>query len=97
MVVEGQRRAHLLDASAFEHDDAVGQSHGFDLIVSHVKDRRLELLMKLSDRDAHGPAQLGVKVREWLVEEKDFRIAHDRATDRHALPLTAGKRCWFTR
>ena len=41
--------------------------------------------------DAHLHAQLGVEVGERLVEEEDIRLAHDRASDRHALPLAARK------
>ena len=45
----------------------------------------------LLDLDAHLHAQLGVEVRERLVEEEDPRLAHDGAADGDALALAAGK------
>ena len=38
---------------------------------------------------AHLAAEGGVQVRERLVEQEDARLAHDRATDRDALPLAS--------
>jgi hypothetical protein len=37
--VEVDGRSHLLDAAGVQHDDLVGHSHGFDLVMRHV-DRR---------------------------------------------------------
>ena len=45
--------------------------------------------MQLADFGAHLHAELGVEVRERLVEEEDARIAHDGAPHRHALSLAA--------
>jgi len=36
-------------------------------------------------------AQRRVEVRQWFVEKKGRRLAHDRPADGHALALTAGK------
>ena len=41
--------------------------------------------------DAELGAELGVEVRQRLVEEEDIDVAHQRAADRDALPLAAGK------
>ena len=45
--------------------------------------------MQALDLDAHLGAQLGVKVRQRLVEQEYLRIAYDTSTERHALLLTA--------
>jgi hypothetical protein len=43
------------------------------------------------DLGAHLHAQLGVEVRERLVEQEHLRLAHDRAAHRDALALAAGE------
>ena len=50
-----------------------------------------ELLLQLGDLQAHLDAERGVEIRQRLVEQKRLRLAHDRASDRDALALPAGK------
>ena len=88
-VVELERRADLLDAAAAQHHDLVGHRHRLDLVVRDVDHRRPQALVQRGDLRAHLHAQLGVEVRQRLVEQEDRRLAHDRAADRHALPLAA--------
>ena len=52
---------------------------------------RLRLLLQFADVLAHAPAQLGVEVRQRLVEEQHLRLQHERAGDRDALLLAAGE------
>ena len=47
--------------------------------------------MQLLELDAHLHAQLGVEVRQRLVEQEHVRVAHDGAAQRHALALAAGE------
>ena len=47
--------------------------------------------MQPLDLDAQFGAQLGVEVRERLVEQKHAGVAHQRAADRDALALAAGQ------
>ncbi len=47
--------------------------------------------MQFLDLGAHRDAQLGVEVRQRLVEQEDLRIAHDGAAHGDALALAAGK------
>ena len=70
-------------------DDLVGHGHGLDLVVGDVDRRRLEALVQLLDLGAHGDAQLGVEVRERLVEQEHLRVAHDGAAHGDALALAA--------
>ena len=49
------------------------------------------LLVKLLDLGAHLDAQLGVEIRQRLVEQEHLRFAHDGAAHRDALPLAAGE------
>ena len=47
--------------------------------------------MQLGEFDAHLHAQLGVEIRQRLVEQKDGGLAHQRPADRDALALAAGE------
>jgi hypothetical protein len=47
--------------------------------------------MQALDLDPHLGAQLGVQVRQRLVEQEHLRIAHDAAAERDALLLAAGQ------
>ena len=49
------------------------------------------LLMHAFDLGTHLHAQLGIEIRQRLVEQKDLRVAYDRAAHGHALALAAGK------
>ena len=51
-----------------EHGDAVCQGHCLHLIVRHIDDGRAQALVQLLDLGAHLSAQLGVEVRQRLVE-----------------------------
>jgi len=81
--------AHLLDQPVLHHHDPVAQGHGLDLIVSDVDDGRLKPVVKALQLHPHLDAELGVQVRERLVEEEDLGVADDGAADRHALALAA--------
>ncbi len=88
-VVELERRADLLDPAVLHHDDLVGHRHRLDLVVRDVDRRRLQALVQRLDLGAHRDPQLGVEVRQRLVEQEDLRVAHDRAPHRDALALPA--------
>ena len=47
--------------------------------------------MQLADLCAHLHAQLGIKVRERFIKQEHIRFFDNRAANRHALGLTAGK------
>jgi hypothetical protein len=55
--------------------------------VSHVDRRRFNALLELLDLIAGGCAQLGVKVGQRPIEQKDGGIANQRARHGDALPL----------
>jgi hypothetical protein len=100
MVIEVERRADLRDAAVprgvgarVQQHDLVGERHRLGLVVRHVDDARaLELPMQLRDLDARLAAQCRVEVRQRFVEQEHPGLAHDRAADRDALPLSAGQR-----
>ena len=90
-VVDFERAADLLDHPVLHHHDAVPQGHRLDLVVGDVNHAGADLLVQLGDLVAHAHAQLGVQVRQRLVEQEDVGLAHHRPPQRDALHLAAGK------
>ena len=90
-VVKLRRRADLHNVAHIHDHHAVGQRHGFGLIVRDEDDREVELLLQLLDLKAHGFAQLRVEVGKRLVQQHDLRVGDDGARQRDALLLSAGE------
>ncbi len=90
-MIELVRRAHLFDQALVHHHHPVGKRHGFHLIMRHVDRSRAHLLVHLLDFRPHLHPQLGVEVRQGLVEQEHLRVAHDSAAHGDALALAAGK------
>ena len=90
-VVELERRADLLDPPGVHHHDLVGHRHRLDLVVGDEDRGGPEPLVQLLDLGAHLHPELGVEVRQRLVEQEHLRVAHDRAPHRHPLALAAGE------
>ena len=60
-------------------------------VVRHVDRRDAETVLQLAQLHAHVGAQLGVEVRQRLVEQQHRWLEHEGARERHALLLPAGK------
>ncbi len=91
LLVDVERVADLLDLAAIHHDENVGERHRLELVVGDVDRRRRKPALQFADFDAHGDAQFGVEVRQGLVEQKRFWLAHDGAAHGDALALAAGE------
>ena len=74
---------------ALQHHDLVGHGHGLDLIVGDVDHGGAEPLVELCELDPHLHPELGVEVRERLVEEENAGLADDGTADGDALALAA--------
>ena len=81
----------LLELAEAHDGDAVAERHRLDLIVRDVDRRDSDLLVEESDLRSHLGSQFRVEVRKRLVHEERLRLADERSTHRHALPLTAGE------
>ena len=90
-LVEVARRACLGDASADHHDDLVGHRHRLGLVVGDVDERLSGPAVQCAYFAAHANAQAGVEIGERFVEQEERGIADERAPQRHALLLPAGK------
>ena len=87
--VEPVRRVDLQQLPVAHHRDALAERHRLDLVVRDVDGRRAETVVELRERRAHADAELGVEVRERLVEQERLRLAGDRAAHRDPLALAA--------
>ncbi len=90
-MIERLRRSRLFDDATIHHHDTIRHGHRLDLVVCDVDGRRRQQLVQPLDLRAHLHAKLGIEVRQRLVEEKDFRVPHDRTPHRDALALAARK------
>ena len=61
--------------------------------MRHIDRGDANLALQALELAAHLVAQLRIEVRERLVEEKQSRLVHDRARERHPLLLAAGQPC----
>jgi hypothetical protein len=59
--------------------------------VSDGKDGRAEPSVQTTDLAAQLLAQSLIEPRQWLVEQKNSRVKHQRSGKRHALALASGK------
>ncbi len=85
------RCAGLLDPALVHHHHGVGERHRLHLIVGDEDRGGLEAVVQAADLDPHLHAQLGVEVRQRLVEQEGLRLAHDGAAHGDALALAAGE------
>src|SRR3972149_723412 len=69
-VVQALRRVGLLQAPALHDGDTAGHGHGFGLIVRDVDERGGQALVQLADLGPGLHPQLGVQVRERLIEQE---------------------------
>src|SRR5262249_61120612 len=79
------RRADLTDLAVVEDGDAVAKTHCLGLVMGHIDRSGAEIALKLLELVARGVAQLGVEVRQRLVEQEDHGVTGDRARPSHAL------------
>jgi hypothetical protein len=84
--------AHLFDASGIHHHDTVGDGHRFFLVVGDENEGDAELGLQVLELQLHALAQFHVQGRERLVEQQQFRLIDDGASQGHALLLPAGQR-----
>ena len=91
LLVKLDRRAHLLELAAVHHDDLVAHRQRLGLVVRDEHRRDAEPLLDVADLVAHLVAQLGIEIRQRLVEQQDRWADDQRAGQRHALLLAAGQ------
>ena len=76
---------------AVEHREPVAHRERLLLVVRHVDEREPDLLLDLLELDLHLLTELQVERAERLVEQQHLRPIHQRAGERHALPLPTGE------
>src|SRR6266404_6798949 len=84
-----ERLGKLLQHAVMHNSDAGSQGHRLNLVVSDVDRRLAEPLIKLLDLGAHFDPELGVEIRERLVEQKQRRRIRVWQTDGEHSALTS--------
>ena len=84
-------RGQLLDDAAVHDRNTISKRQRLDLIVGDVDHRRAKTIVQLFQLDAELGPELGIEVRQRLVEQEDVDIADEGAADGDALALAAGK------
>ncbi len=91
-LVEVTRRPDLHDPPLAEHADPLGHRQGLELIGRRVEHRHAQLPVEPLELHPRVMAELGVEIRQGLVEEEQLRPPDDRAPDRDPLLLAAAQR-----
>ena len=78
-------------APVVHHDDPVGDRQRLLLVVGDENGGDAELLLQRANVLAQARADLRVERRQRLVEQQDLRARRERAGERDALLLAAGK------
>ena len=88
-IVDVLRRTEPAPRAPLHHRDLVGGGHGLGLIVRHIDRGVSVLVMQAADLEAHFLAQVGIEVRQRLVEQQHLRLDHQRTRQGDALLLPA--------
>ena len=92
MFVNFLRRANLPQrALVVHHRQPVRDTQSNFLIVRHVENRNAEFALQGLDLKTHFLAQIRVKVAQWLIEQQQARLGHQRTRQCHALLLATRK------
>ncbi len=77
---------------ALMHDDEpIAERHRLHLVMGDEERGDAQAALQLADLRAHLHAQLGIEIRQRLVEQEKLGLAHDGTAHRDALALPAGK------
>ncbi|MCY1415269.1 hypothetical protein D9M71_307450 [compost metagenome] len=94
VLVEVVAAAQADDLAVAEDGDALGQAHGFFLVVGHVDDGDAQAPVQLAQFVLQVFAQFFVQGAERFVHQQDAWLVHQRPGDGHALLLAAGQLRW---
>ena len=90
-LVDGDRRADLLDMAAVRDDDIIRDLDGLLLVVRDEDARDAEPVDRPPQPTPEFLAHLRVDGGKWLVEQQQLRLRRERPRERDALALPAGE------
>ena len=85
------RCAFLDQFSVGDEGDTVGDGHRLFLVVGDVDEGDAHFLLDALELEAHFLPELGVQRSQWLIEQKNIALQHQRPGELHALLLAAGQ------
>ena len=83
--------ANLLDGALIDDDDAVGDFESFLLVMGDEEAGQMGGVVKAAQPVAQFFAHLGIERPEGFVEEENFGLDSEGASESHALALSAGE------
>src|SRR5438876_2264778 len=91
LLVNLARRADLDDSALVHHRDLVRKRERLGLIVGHIYRREIEIALQPLELRSHAVAQLGIEIRERLIQQQKLWLHHQGACEREALLLASRK------
>ena len=91
LVVDILRRAELQDVPRAHHGHAVAHGQRFLLIVGDEDEGDAALALDALELQLHLAAELEIQRAQRLIQQQHIRLVNQRARNRHALLLAAGK------
>ena len=91
VVVDVLGSTELDDLAIAHHRNLVGECQRFELVVRDEQRGDLQALREHLEFDAHVVTELGVEVRERLVEQQRLRLTDERTRKGETLLLAAGQ------
>ena len=89
--IDRKRGAYLVDTIVRAHDHhQIRHGHGFALIVGDEDGGYCKTLLKLAQLQLHAFAQLGIKRRQRLIQQKQPRFDGQGPGNGNPLALTTG-------
>ena len=96
MRVDFARGSDLLEGAILEKGDAIGEGHGFVLVVSDEEKGDAEFALQGFQFALHLLAKIGIERGEGFVKKEELRAIDESASEGYALLLTtteAGRAC----
>src|SRR5262249_46838177 len=87
--VDFGRSCNLYHPSVIHHRDAIGDDHGFFLVVRNNDECSTELALQFHQFELGLATQLFIESSQRLVEQKDARMLDERTCERNTLALTS--------
>ena len=89
LIVDLSGRADLDHAAFVHHCNLVRERKRLGLIVGNVDGGELEIALQPFELETHAVAQLRVQIGQWLIQQQQLRLHHQRARKRQPLLLAA--------
>jgi hypothetical protein len=92
-VIQVLRRSRLDDTAIAHQRNPVREAQGLLLIVGDIQRRGPQPFLQSAEFAPHLLAQLGIEIRQWLIEQQQLGVPDDGPGQCHTLLLTTRQLC----